>query len=60
MSLEATKGLEPLSTGLQDRRSDSHLSYIAKRIADLRFQIADLMSDMLQLVVTTTSDYLNH
>ncbi len=32
--LEAMKGLEPLSTGLQDRRSDSQLSYIATRIAD--------------------------
>jgi hypothetical protein len=29
--LEAMKGLEPLSTGLQDRRSDSHLSYIARK-----------------------------
>ena len=27
--LEAMKGVEPLSTGLQDRRSVSQLSYIA-------------------------------
>ena len=27
--VEAMKGLEPLSTGLQDRRSVSQLSYIA-------------------------------
>jgi hypothetical protein len=29
--LEAMKGVEPLSTGLQDRRSDIQLSYIAER-----------------------------
>ena len=27
--LEAMKGVEPLSSGLQDRRSDIQLSYIA-------------------------------
>ena len=42
-SLEAMKGVEPLSTGLQDRRSVSQLSYIARlRISDLKFQISDL------------------
>src|SRR5712671_4435107 len=30
--LEAMKGVEPLSSGLQDRRSVIQLSYIAKRI----------------------------
>ena len=34
--LEAMKGLEPLSTGLQDRRSDIHLSYIAEDGTDLK------------------------
>jgi hypothetical protein len=29
--LEAMKGVEPLSTGLQDRRSGSQLSYIARK-----------------------------
>src|SRR5258705_4618320 len=29
--LEATKGFEPLSTGLQDRRSEIQLSYIARQ-----------------------------
>ena len=29
--LEAMKGVEPLSTGLQDRRSGSQLSYIADK-----------------------------
>jgi hypothetical protein len=28
--MEAMKGVEPLSSGLQDRRSDIQLSYIAK------------------------------
>ena len=41
--LEAMKGLEPLSFGLQDRRSDSRLSYIARRISDFEFRIADLL-----------------
>ncbi len=30
--LEAMKGVEPLSFGLQDRRSVSQLSYIAKEL----------------------------
>ena len=34
-TLEATKGVEPLSFGLQDRRSVIQLSYIAKRIGGL-------------------------
>ena len=32
--LEAMKGLEPLSTGLQDRRSGVQLSYIAMNMVD--------------------------
>ena len=32
--LEAMKGVEPLSTGLQDRRSDIQLSYIAMNLVD--------------------------
>ncbi|MDT4965758.1 MAG: hypothetical protein QOJ64_495 [Acidobacteriota bacterium] len=32
LELEAMKGVEPLSTGLQDRRSDIQLSYIAEVI----------------------------
>ena len=32
--MEATKGVEPLSTGLQDRRSGIQLSYIAENLVD--------------------------
>ena len=34
--LEAMKGVEPLSSGLQDRRSIIQLSYIAKVLVELR------------------------
>lgn len=34
--LEAMKGVEPLSSGLQDRRSVIQLSYIAKVLVELR------------------------
>ena len=34
--LEAMKGVEPLSTGLQDRRSVIQLSYIAEVLVELR------------------------
>ncbi len=33
--MEAMKGVEPLSSGLQDRRSDIQLSYIAIKIGGL-------------------------
>ena len=35
LDLEAMKGVEPLSTGLQDRRSVFQLSYIAIGVASL-------------------------
>src|SRR6478672_1093006 len=37
-SLEAMKGVEPLSTGLQDRRSGNQLSYIAKTGGGMKAQ----------------------
>jgi hypothetical protein len=40
-SLEAMKGVEPLSSGLQDRRSDIQLSYIAIHSAECRLPIVD-------------------
>ena len=38
-ALEATKGVEPLSTGLQDRRSVIHLSYIARKFSIVDFRM---------------------
>ena len=35
-NLEAMKGVEPLSFGLQDRRSVIQLSYIAESLVELR------------------------
>jgi hypothetical protein len=39
--LEAMKGVEPLSFGLQDRRSVIQLSYIARGIADCHLPISN-------------------
>lgn len=42
--LEAMKGVEPLSTGLQDRRSGIQLSYIATnkfQVTSSRFQVRE-------------------
>jgi hypothetical protein len=44
IGLEAMKGVEPLSTGLQDRRSVIQLSYIATnkfQVPSFRFQISE-------------------